>query len=135
MHIYRHTFIHLFIHLQLYSPLLDPRRFFTLLISYTVGRTPSQGRYLHIGQHKHIKNAQKTPCFEWDSNPRHQCSRGQREFTFRQRGQPLWVRNRKISLSPRSRTLENRQLYQHARSVSRLHKLRRKIPPALRNVK
>jgi hypothetical protein len=41
------------VYLRLYSPLLDPGRFFSALILYTVDRAPwtginqSQGRYLH----------------------------------------------------------------------------------------
>jgi hypothetical protein len=34
------------------------------------GISPSQGRYLPTGQHKHRINAHKHPCLEWDSNPR-----------------------------------------------------------------
>jgi hypothetical protein len=37
--------------------------------------SPSQGRYLHTGQHKHRINAHGHPCFEWDSNPRSQRSK------------------------------------------------------------
>jgi hypothetical protein len=49
---------------------------------YTVGRTlglgisPSQGRYLHTGQHKHRIKALRHPCHKWDSNPRSQCLSG-----------------------------------------------------------
>jgi hypothetical protein len=32
------------------------------------GINPSQGHYLHTGQHKH-----RNPCLGWDSNPRFQC--------------------------------------------------------------
>jgi hypothetical protein len=58
-------FIHLFIHLWLYSPLLGHGLFFRFVIFSTqtvglLGRalSPSQGRYLHTGQHKHRINAQ-----------------------------------------------------------------------------
>jgi hypothetical protein len=50
--------------------------FFSILIStQLVGLlgwviSPSQGRYLHTGQHKHSINANRHPCLEWDSNPR-----------------------------------------------------------------
>jgi hypothetical protein len=67
------------IYLWLYS-LVDLGRIFCFLI-YTqseglLGRgiSPSQGRYLHTGQHKHRINAHRHPCLEWDSNPRPQCS-------------------------------------------------------------
>jgi hypothetical protein len=30
------------------------------------GFGPSQGRYLHTGQHKHRINAHRHPCFKWD---------------------------------------------------------------------
>jgi hypothetical protein len=60
-------------------------RFFSSLI-YTqlvglLGRvtSPSQGRYLHTGQHKHRINAHRLQCFEWDSNPRSQLSSGRRQ--------------------------------------------------------
>jgi hypothetical protein len=53
-----------FIHQLLYSPLLGPGLFFSSVIFSTqtvglLGRVinPSQGRYLHTGQHKHRINA------------------------------------------------------------------------------
>jgi hypothetical protein len=53
-----------FIHQWLYSPLLGPGIFFSFLIFFThtvglLGRgiSPSKGRYLHTGQHKHTINA------------------------------------------------------------------------------
>jgi hypothetical protein len=42
--------------------------------------SPSQGRYLHTGQHKHRINAHRHPCLEWDSNPRSRFLRGRRQF-------------------------------------------------------
>jgi hypothetical protein len=57
------------------TALADLGRFFSLLI-YTqsvglLGRgiSPSQGRYLHTEQHKHIIHAHRHPCLERDSNP------------------------------------------------------------------
>jgi hypothetical protein len=57
-------FVHSFIHQWLYSPLLGPGLFFIFVIFFTqtvglLGRVinPSQGRYLHTGQHKHKINA------------------------------------------------------------------------------
>jgi hypothetical protein len=53
---------------------------------YTVGRTPwtgdlpSQGRYLHTGQHRQRINADKYPCLKWDSNPRSQCLSERTQF-------------------------------------------------------
>jgi hypothetical protein len=44
------------------------------------GISPSQGRYLHTGQHKRRINAYRHPCLEWDSNPRFQRSNGRRHF-------------------------------------------------------
>jgi hypothetical protein len=44
------------------------------------GISPSQGRYLHMEQHKHRINAHRHPCLEWDSKPRLQCSSGRRLF-------------------------------------------------------
>jgi hypothetical protein len=44
------------------------------------GISPSQGRYLHIEQHKHRINAYTHPYLEWDSNPRSQCSCERRHF-------------------------------------------------------
>jgi hypothetical protein len=35
--------------------------------------SPSQGRCLHTGQHKHRINADRHQCLEWDSTPRSQC--------------------------------------------------------------
>jgi hypothetical protein len=58
------AFIHSFIHQWLYSHLLGPGLFFSFVIFFTqtvglLGRviSPSQGRYLHTGQHKHRINA------------------------------------------------------------------------------
>jgi hypothetical protein len=34
------------------------------------GISPSQGRYLHTGQHKHRINADRYLCLKWDSNRR-----------------------------------------------------------------
>jgi hypothetical protein len=55
--------IHSFIHQWLYSPLLDPGLFFSFVIFITqtvglLGRviSPSQGRYLDTGHHKHRLN-------------------------------------------------------------------------------
>jgi hypothetical protein len=71
--------------LWLYSS-LDHGRFFSFL-TYTqsvglLGRgfSPSQGRYLHTGQHEHRINAHRHPCLKWDSHLRSQCSRGRRRF-------------------------------------------------------
>jgi hypothetical protein len=36
--------------------------------------SPSQGRCLNTGQHKHRINVDKHICLEWDSNTRSQCS-------------------------------------------------------------
>jgi hypothetical protein len=65
---------------------------------YTAGRTPwtegggispSQGRYLHAGQHKHRINIYKHPCLQWDSNPRFQRWSGRRLF-MPHTARPLW---------------------------------------------
>jgi hypothetical protein len=56
------------------SAMIGPDDFFIFVILYAVGRTPctgtglSQGLYLHTGQHKE-NNANRYPCFEWDSDP------------------------------------------------------------------
>jgi hypothetical protein len=42
--------------------------------------SPSQGRYLHTGHHKHRINTHRHPCLKWDSNPRSQCLSGRRQF-------------------------------------------------------
>jgi hypothetical protein len=56
--------IHSFIHVWFYSPLLGPGLFFTVVIIFTQTArllrrviSPSQGRYLYTGQHKHRINA------------------------------------------------------------------------------
>jgi hypothetical protein len=78
--------------LWLYSPLLGLGHFFGFLI-YTqsvglLGRwiSSSQGFCLHTEQHKHILNAYRHPCLEWDSNPRSQCLSGRRQLCLRPRG-------------------------------------------------
>jgi hypothetical protein len=65
---------------------------FSIPSSYTqsVGRLErgirqSQGRYLHIEQHKHRINAHRHPLLEWDSNTRHQYSSGEVGSRLRQR--------------------------------------------------
>jgi hypothetical protein len=76
------SFIHSFIHQWHYSPLLRPGLFFSFVISFTqsaglLGRviSPSQGRYLNIGQHKHRKKCMhRHQCLQWNSNPRSQRS-------------------------------------------------------------
>jgi hypothetical protein len=42
--------------------------------------SPSQGRYLHTGYHKHRTNAHRHPCLDWDSNPQSQRSSERRQF-------------------------------------------------------
>jgi hypothetical protein len=53
------------------------------------GISPSQGCYLHTGQHRHRINAHKHPYLEWDSNPRYQCLTGRRQF-IPYTPRPLW---------------------------------------------
>jgi hypothetical protein len=62
----RRTNNYSFIHQWRYSPWLGPDQFFSFVIFFTqkvglLGRgiSPSQGRYLRTGQHKHRINAQK----------------------------------------------------------------------------
>jgi hypothetical protein len=75
------------IYLSLYGPLLGPGLFFSFVICFTesvglLGRviSPSQGRYLHTGQHKHRTNGHKHSCLNWDSNPRSQYLSWRRLF-------------------------------------------------------
>jgi hypothetical protein len=88
--------IYLSIYLWLYSSLLYLSRLFSLLILYTLDRTPwtgislSEGRYLHTEQHKYRINAHRHPCFVWDSNPRSQRSSERRQF-IPQTARPLWL--------------------------------------------
>jgi hypothetical protein len=69
------------IHVWMYSPLLDLGRFsVSWSFSQSVGLlgrgiSPSQGRYVHIGQHKHRINTHRHPCLKLDSNPWSQSSR------------------------------------------------------------
>jgi hypothetical protein len=67
----------IFIQQWLYRPFVGPWPLiqFCNHFSQTVGllarvTSPSQGRYLSTGQHKHRINAHKHPCPEWDSSPR-----------------------------------------------------------------
>jgi hypothetical protein len=65
------------------QPFVEP---WTLIIFYTVGRTPWTGDqplqdlYLYTEQHKHRMNGHIHPCLEWDSNQRPQCLSGRRRF-------------------------------------------------------
>jgi hypothetical protein len=74
------------VYLRFYGPLLGRGCFFSfLIVTQSVGLlgrgiSPSQGSYLHTGQHKHRINANRHPCLEWDSNPRSQCLSGRRRF-------------------------------------------------------
>jgi hypothetical protein len=75
------------------QPFVGPSSFYQFLNLYTVGRTPWTGNQLvarplptHTGQHKHRINAHIHPCFEWDSNPRSQCQRGEDSSCLRQCG-------------------------------------------------
>jgi hypothetical protein len=81
--------IYLSIYLSIYgstAPFLNFGRFsiswsFTQSIGLLeLGISPSKGRYLHTGQHKHRINIHRHPCLEWDSNPRQQCLSGRRQF-------------------------------------------------------
>jgi hypothetical protein len=46
-----------------------------------MGDQPVEDRYVHTGQHEHRhRHRHRHPCFEWDSNPRLQCSRGRRQY-------------------------------------------------------
>jgi hypothetical protein len=61
--VYDILYVRPFIHQWLYSPLLGPGLFFSYVIFFTqtvglLGRviSPSQGLYLHTGQHKHRTN-------------------------------------------------------------------------------
>jgi hypothetical protein len=85
-----YSFIHSSMAVQ---PYVGPDLFFSFVIFFTqavrlLGRviSPSQGRCLHTGQHKHIINAHRYPCFEWDSKPRSQLSSEQDNSRLRPRG-------------------------------------------------
>jgi hypothetical protein len=74
--------------LWLYSPLMILGRFFSLLILYTVGRTPWTGdqpvaRPLPTHRTTQTQNKRIETCLEWDSNPRSQCSSERRQFCDR----------------------------------------------------
>jgi hypothetical protein len=63
--------------IRLYSP-LDLDRFFIFLILYTAGRTPWMGdEAVTRPLPTHRINAHRHPCFEWDSNLRPHCPRGE----------------------------------------------------------
>jgi hypothetical protein len=84
-HIKFHSFIHSSMALQPFVrpwPLLQFRNHFLQSVGL-LGRviSPSQGRYLHTGQHKlRKKRTHRHPYFEWDSNSRSQLSSERREF-------------------------------------------------------
>jgi hypothetical protein len=73
--------------MTLQQPFLDPGLFFNFVIFFTqmvrhLGRgiSPSQGHYLHTGEHKHrIKNYRHL-CLEWDSKLQSQRSSERRQF-------------------------------------------------------
>jgi hypothetical protein len=66
------------------TALVDLGRFFNFLILYTVGRTPWTGDQPVARSHTQDSTiriyAHRHPCTKWDSNPRSQCSSGQRRF-------------------------------------------------------
>jgi hypothetical protein len=53
------------------------------------GISPSQGRYLHTGQHTHTTNSQPTSLAQVDSNPLSQCLSWRRQF-IPYTARPLW---------------------------------------------
>jgi hypothetical protein len=65
--------------------------FFSFLILYTVGRTPWAGDQRvtrPLPTHRTTQTQNKStqyryPCFEWDSNPRSQCSSERGHYTGR----------------------------------------------------
>jgi hypothetical protein len=66
----------------------------TFSILYTVGMTPWTGdqpvaRPLPIHRTTQRINAYRHPCFEWDWNPRFQCSSERRQF-MPEPARPLW---------------------------------------------
>jgi hypothetical protein len=78
-----------FFPLWLYIP-LDFGRSFSFLILFTFGKTPWTGdepvaRPLPTYRTTQTQNKSihRHPCLEWDSNPRSQCSRGQRQFMLK----------------------------------------------------
>jgi hypothetical protein len=95
-HTYTHTFTFLSIYLSIYLfiyPFIQGSKAFCWTLAFSVSWSfkqsvgllgwrisQSQGRYLHIGQHKHRINAYRHPCFKWNSNPRSQCSSGRWQF-------------------------------------------------------
>jgi hypothetical protein len=83
------SIFYLLIYLSIYRSLCgstileDLGRFFSFLI-YTKSAgllwrwiSPSQGRYLHIEQHKHRMNAHRHPCLKWHSKSKSQWSKGE----------------------------------------------------------
>jgi hypothetical protein len=82
-----------FIQQWVYSPLLVPGLFFSFVIIFTksvglLGRviSPSQGRYLHTGQHKHRIHAYRHLCLQWESYPRSSLRASEDTSCFRPRG-------------------------------------------------
>jgi hypothetical protein len=68
--------LHVTFFIRLYSSFVGPWHFFSLLILYTVGRTPCMGDQpvlrpllTHTGQHKHRINAHKHPCLQMGFEP------------------------------------------------------------------
>jgi hypothetical protein len=97
-----------------YAALVDLGRFFSSLIHAQsvgfLGRgiSPSQGRYLHTGQHKHRINVHRHPYLDGNSNPRSQCSSRRRQlmpYTAR----PLWWAS-KLSLNLGKCPIHNKTL-------------------------
>jgi hypothetical protein len=81
------------LYLWLYSPFLDFGRLFSFLILYAVDRTPWTGdnpfaRPLptHRRTQTQKKRTHSHPCFEWDSNPRPQCSVNEDSSSLTPRG-------------------------------------------------
>jgi hypothetical protein len=85
--------IYLSIYITIYgsTTLVDLGCFFSLLILYTVGRTPWPGdqpvaRPQSTRRRTQTQNKHRHPCLEWDSNPRSQCSSGRNGSCLRPRG-------------------------------------------------
>jgi hypothetical protein len=83
---YLPTYLSIYLSMSL-QPFVGPWPLFEFLDLFTqsvghLGRgiSPSQGRYLHTGQHEHRINAHRHPFLKWDSNRRSQCLRRRRQF-------------------------------------------------------
>jgi hypothetical protein len=105
------------IYLWLYSP-YGPWPLFQFLNLYTDGRTPWTGDQPTNTPHNTNRiNAQRHPCFEWDSNPRFQCSSGRSRLMRPLRWAPMITTHNIVFKHPVTLTVRTKNAVSYMRTA------------------